>query len=246
MLRRIGRPDVARDVIEALLLDRDLRREFSEPSRRRRPRAARRVAGATAGRRDLRAMPTFTIDPVSARDFDDAISAEDLGDGAREGLGAHRRCRRARERGLARSIARRAGARTSVYAPGTVEPMLPHALSSDACSLRPGRGPRRGHGRARGARRGGRRSAAFHRSLIRSDARLDYDQVDRIFAGAERAQEPWAAPLARRAQGRSSAGGAARAGGRAGARLAASRSSRSTSAATSSRCRGRSRRSPIA
>jgi ribonuclease R len=38
--------------------------------------------------------------------------------------------------------------------------------------------------------------AAFHRSLIRSDARLDYDQVDRIFAGEEEAQEPWAGPLA--------------------------------------------------
>ena len=31
--------------------------------------------------------------------------------------------------------------------------------------------------------------------MIRSDARLDYPQVDRIFAGEERAEEPWAAPL---------------------------------------------------
>jgi ribonuclease R len=36
----------------------------------------------------------------------------------------------------------------------------------------------------------------FHRSLIRSDARLTYPQVDAVFAGAERAGEPWAAPLA--------------------------------------------------
>jgi ribonuclease R len=38
--------------------------------------------------------------------------------------------------------------------------------------------------------------AAFYRSLIRSDERLDYDRVDRIFAGHEPAVEPWAAPLA--------------------------------------------------
>jgi len=45
------------------------------------------------------------------------------------------------------------------------------------------------------------RAASFHRSTIRSDARLSYAQVDRVFAGAERAEEPWAAPLeaARRA-----------------------------------------------
>ena len=36
------------------------------------------------------------------------------------------------------------------------------------------------------------RRSAFYRSLIRSDERLDYPQVDRIFAGAERAEEPWA------------------------------------------------------
>jgi ribonuclease R len=40
------------------------------------------------------------------------------------------------------------------------------------------------------------RSVAFHRSLIRSDARLDYDQVDRVFAGREQAEDPWAGPLA--------------------------------------------------
>jgi ribonuclease R len=39
------------------------------------------------------------------------------------------------------------------------------------------------------------RSASFHRSLIRSDARLTYSQVDRIYAGSERAEAPWAEPL---------------------------------------------------
>jgi ribonuclease R len=37
--------------------------------------------------------------------------------------------------------------------------------------------------------------AAFYRSVIRSDARLDYEQVDRIFAGRESAAEPWRASL---------------------------------------------------
>ncbi len=36
----------------------------------------------------------------------------------------------------------------------------------------------------------------MYRSLIRSVARLDYDQVDRIFAGSERARDPWGEPLA--------------------------------------------------
>ena len=40
------------------------------------------------------------------------------------------------------------------------------------------------------------RRAAFYRSTIRSDERLDYDRVDRAFAGAEPAQDPWEQPLA--------------------------------------------------
>jgi ribonuclease R len=188
--RRIGRPDVARDVLEALMLDRGLARGFPDAV----DRAAREAQPPDVARRDLRDLPTFTIDPASAKDFDDAISAQELGEGAWR-VWVHIADVSAYVRPgspIDREAYRRA---TSVYVPGTVEPMLPHALSSDACSLRPDedrlavtvemdfRGPRV-------------EKASFYRSLIRSDERLDYDRVDRVFAGNEPALEPWAAPLA--------------------------------------------------
>jgi ribonuclease R len=93
---------------------------------------------------------------------------------------------------LERETFRRA---TSVYVPGAVEPMLPHALSSDACSLVPG-ADRMAVTVEMLLDGADVRSAAFHRSLIRSDARLTYEQVDRVYAGSERAEEPWGEPLA--------------------------------------------------
>jgi ribonuclease R len=193
VLRRIGRPDVARDVIEALMLDRGLRRRF-DPAVEREARGAAEHPAATDERRDLRALPTFTIDPPTARDFDDAISAERLDDGAIRvwahiaDVAAH-----VRPGSLVDREANRRG--TSVYVPGAVEPMLPEALSNQACSLVPGQDRLAVTVELDlvGAKV---RRTAFHRSVIRSDARLDYPQVDRIFAGAERAEEPCAAPLA--------------------------------------------------
>jgi ribonuclease R len=189
VIRPLGRPDVAADVIEALMLHRGLARGF--------PRAVEEeAAGATPGghrRRDLRDLPTITVDPASAADFDDAISAETLGEDRWRvqvhiaDVAAHVRPGTA----LDREAYRRA---TSVYAPGTAEPMLPQVLSGDACSLLPHRerpavtvemeleGPEV-------------RRVVFHRSRIRSDVRLDYDEVDRIFSGDERPREPWDAPL---------------------------------------------------
>ena len=81
VLRRLGRPDVARDVVEALMLDRGLRRSFprrveDEAGRDARDRAGRRRAATCAS------CATFTIDPDDARDFDDAISAERRDGGA--------------------------------------------------------------------------------------------------------------------------------------------------------------------
>ena len=193
IVRVLGRPDVARDVIEGLMLDRGLARGF-DPALEREARGAGERARADLGnRRDLRDLPTFTIDPASARDFDDAISAEAL-DGERTRVWVHIADVAAHvpEGSLLDREARRRA--TSTYVPGAVEPMLPHALSSDACSLMPGVDrlavtvEMELHG-ATAVR------AAFYRSLIRSDERLDYERVDRIFAGSESAAEPWGEPL---------------------------------------------------
>ena len=72
--------------------------------------------------------------------------------------------------------------------------MLPEALSNGACSLVPGedRLTVTVELEFEGAKV---RRTAFHRSVIRSDERLDYPRVDRIFAGRAGAG-PWAAPLA--------------------------------------------------
>jgi ribonuclease R len=191
--RRLGRPDVARDVIGALMLDRGLRCGF-DPQVEREAREAAERDDAGGSRRDLRDLPTFTIDPASARDFDDAISAEAAGDGTwRVWVHIADVSAFVAPRSPVDREAYRRG--TSVYVPGAVEPMLPQALSNNACSLVPGVS-RRAVTVEMTIGPGGVSTAAFHRSVIRSDERLDYDQVDRIFAGAQSAQDPWAGPLA--------------------------------------------------
>jgi ribonuclease R len=174
------------------MLDRGLRRRF-DPLVEREARAAAERTEPGQERRDLRDLPTFTIDPPTARDFDDAISAERLESGLIRvwvhiaDVAAYV----APGSAVDREAYRRA---TSVYVPGKVEPMLPEALSDQACSLIPHQDRlavtvELDFDAAKVAR------TAFHRSLIRSDARLDYPRVDRVFAGAEPAEAPWAAPL---------------------------------------------------
>jgi ribonuclease R len=196
--RRLGRPDVARDVIRALMLDRGLHGGF-DPAVEREARLA--ASGSEDGadvpgadRRDVRDLPTFTIDPVTARDFDDAVSAEEIGDGSwRVWVHIADVAAYVTPRSLVdREAYRRA---TSVYVPGMVEPMLPRALSNEACSLVPGALRATVTVEMVVGERGVRQSSMY-RSMIRSDERLDYDRVDRIFAGVEDAAEPWGGPLA--------------------------------------------------
>ena len=87
-------------------------------------------------RRDFRAITTFTIDPLDARDFDDAISFRKLDNGHFE-IGVHiadvshyvRPGSEMDTEALRRS--------NSVYLVDRVIPMLPEQLSNIACSLRP-------------------------------------------------------------------------------------------------------------
>jgi ribonuclease R len=192
--RRRAEPLVAREVVEEGLREQLGYRGFRaalELEAGEAAAAARRLPGA---RRDLTELRTFTVDPASARDFDDAVSAQLEGEGARvwihiADVAAHVRP------GTPLDLEARRRA-NSTYVPGTVEPMLPHALSSDACSLTPGE--ERLAVTAEIALGPGMepRSARFYRSLVRSDERLDYDRLDAIFAGRAPAPEEVAEPLA--------------------------------------------------
>ena len=114
----------------------------------------------------------------------------------------HRRRRGAR---AARLGARRRGAparRPASTCRATVEPMLPPALSDEACSLAPGVERLAVTAEIVLGRDGEPRSARFYRSRIRSDARLDYDQLDEIFAGRRDPARPrWPSRSRSRAPG---------------------------------------------
>jgi len=182
--RVLGSPKRARDVVQALLAEGLDRRGFARRVEDEARDATSHAAEVDPTRRDLRDLATFTVDPATARDFDDAVSAEVDGDGVRlwihiADVSAHVRPGSV----LDKEAYRRA---TSVYVPGTVEPMLPGVLSNEACSLVPNEDRLAVTAEIRLDGAGAVRSAGFYRSTIRSDARLDYDQLDLIFAGSEK------------------------------------------------------------
>ena len=87
-------------------------------------------------RRDMRDVLTFTIDPVDARDFDDALSIREIRKGIWE-IGVHIADVShyvTPESSLDEAAYERA---TSVYLPDRVLPMLPEKISNELCSLRP-------------------------------------------------------------------------------------------------------------
>ncbi|MFN8251373.1 MAG: ribonuclease R [Ferruginibacter sp.] len=87
-------------------------------------------------RKDCRDILTFTIDPVDAKDFDDAISIRNLDNGCYE-IGVH--IADVSHFVTPGSILDKAAYEraTSVYLPDRVNPMLPERISNELCSLRP-------------------------------------------------------------------------------------------------------------
>jgi len=151
------------NVLEALLVERGARQPF-EPHDPPPAEDPNRV--------DLRDLPTYTVDPDTAKDFDDALSFRREENGIRAwvhiadvswfvGAGTP----------LDQGAARRS---FSTYVPGLVAPMLPHELADDLCSLRPNLDrlcvtveiPPEGE-------------PSFYRSVIRSNERLTYGQAQR-------------------------------------------------------------------
>jgi ribonuclease R len=176
--RVLGRAGEIETMLEGLLVHAGARVEF-EPHTVPEP--------SLEGRVDLRDLVSFTIDPETAKDFDDAVSVRREGDGLRAWVhiadvsffvpaGT--------------PLDRGAGERAfSTYVPGTVAPMLPPELSDDVCSLRP-------HVDRLcvtveipfdAALEAG--EPLFYRSVIRSHERLTYGQAEAVLAGRERVDE---------------------------------------------------------
>jgi ribonuclease R len=190
-----GAGDV-RTVLRALLRAKSVRQGFSDAVLEEAAAVKARAARPDGGRHDLTALPTFTIDPDTARDFDDAISV------AREGSGYRAHVHIADVSYFVDDdgeIEREARRRTSsLYLPLFAEPMLPAALSSGLCSLVP-RQPRKCVTVEFAFDAAGRRTATqYYRSLISSDHRLTYGFADTVIgpAGVEAAATPPADPKA--------------------------------------------------
>ncbi len=137
-----------------------------------------------AGRHDFRDTLCLTIDPDDARDFDDAVSIEEISGGWRIGVHiadvAHyvqpdsALDREAYERG------------TSVYLVDRVIPMLPTRLSNNLCSLKPKVDRLTMSCVVELAKDGAVTKFELANSIIHSRARLNYKQVMSYFATGER------------------------------------------------------------
>ena len=122
VVERLGSPDDIGDVLRALLLQRGLAREWPDEALREARRTSREREPEER-RDDLLELDTITIDPPTARDFDDAISVEPDGDGVRAWVHIADVASYVKPGG---ALDGEAGRRTcSVYVPGGVEPMLP-------------------------------------------------------------------------------------------------------------------------
>jgi ribonuclease R len=138
------------------------------------------------GRADLTTLPLLTIDPVDARDHDDAVYAAPDADPRNEGgfvvvvaiadvahyvRPGSRLDREAQLRG------------NSVYFPDRVVPMLPERISNDLCSLREGEERPCLAVRMVFDRHGEKRSHEFMRGTMRSAAKLSYQEAQAAFEG---------------------------------------------------------------
>ena len=170
-------------VLRALFCAQGVRQGFSDEVTEEAAAVTRRGVRRDRDRRDLTALATFTIDPDTARDFDDAISVAREGDGYRAHVHIADVSYFVDADGAMDDEARRRTA--SVYLPLWAEPMLPEALSADVCSLRPSLERKCLTVEFTFAADGTRSTVQFYRSLIRSDHRLTYGLVDDVLAAAD-------------------------------------------------------------
>ncbi len=173
---------------QAVLIKYNLRDEFESETLAEAKAFAPEVSEAMwKGRLDLRGITTFTIDGEDAKDFDDAISLERTGRGKtaslRVGIHIADVSYYVKENSALDKEARERA--TSVYLPGRVLPMLPEALSNGLCSLVEGKPRLTLSVLVDITQTGEVKKILFKETVIQSDARLTYEQVQDFSDNAE-------------------------------------------------------------
>lgn len=172
----------ARAALDALIVSQHLRTAFGEDALREADACKSADLADDPERTDLRGLLSFTIDGSDAKDFDDAVSLERLENGLWR-LGVH-----IADVGYyvpqGSVLDREAYLRgTSVYFPGRVLPMLPEQLSNGVCSLRPDEDKFTMSALMDVDDTGSVVHTRLLRTITRSNARLVYDDVNRLFDG---------------------------------------------------------------
>ncbi|MGI4747296.1 MAG: ribonuclease R [Janthinobacterium lividum] len=173
VVERLGRLGDARSVSLICLYTHDIPQVFPDEAIEE---AEAAIEVGLDGRTDLREVPLVTIDGEDARDFDDAVFAEPDPEGGWRLIVAIADVAHYVQAGSALDReARKRG--NSVYFPDRVVPMLPEALSNGWCSLRPEEPRGCLYVEMRIGADGAKHAHRFGRGLMRSAARLTYEQA---------------------------------------------------------------------
>ncbi|MBN3034993.1 MAG: ribonuclease R [Bacteroidales bacterium] len=188
----LGRPGDHNVEMDSILADRGFPLSFPAGVEK----AAKKIqAGITpeeiARRKDFREVFTCTIDPQDAKDYDDALSLRPIGDDRYE-IGVHIAdvSHYVPQGGVIDKEAFERG--TSVYMVDRVIPMLPEQLSNNVCSLRPMEEKLCFSAVFELDKEAQVHKEWFGRSVIRSDRRYNYDEVQKILEGGD---DLWAGQL---------------------------------------------------
>lgn len=186
IVKVIGKKGENNTEMESIVLERGFRVEFplkvEEEALKIKAEYKGHFEKEIENRRDMRGVTTMTIDPFDAKDFDDAISYADLGDGRYE-IGIHiadvshfvipksELDKEAEKRGL------------SVYLVDRTIPMLPEILSNDLCSLNPDEDKYTFSVVIKMDSKGKVLDEWFGRTVIHSDKRFTYEEAQDVIDG---------------------------------------------------------------
>ncbi|MGC8864944.1 MAG: ribonuclease R [Bacteroidales bacterium] len=183
VVKVLGKPGEHKVEMQSILVEFDFPLGFSKAAEKEAAAIPDKIpAGEISARRDFRQVFTLTIDPEDAKDFDDALSLRRLDNGNWE-VGVH----------IAdvsyyvkpgSAIDQEASLRgTSVYLVDRVIPMLPEKLSNYVCSLRPGEDKLCFSAVFEMNDKAEVINQWFGKTLINSDRRYNYDEVQAVIEG---------------------------------------------------------------